>query len=84
MSNIDKTRNTLAVFLGTFGVFRFYNKVISPRWPQYDRHLYICGRRVHHYEVGLYTVALGLALFLEDMHDIEQDILDGKAKKKHI
>jgi len=27
------------------------------------------GRRVHHYEVGLYFIALGLGLLLEDLKD---------------
>lgn len=69
MNNLDKLRNAGVVFLGTYAVFKTYTTVISPRWPKYNRHLYIFGRRVHHFESGLYLVALGLALFLDDIKD---------------
>ena len=67
--NGDKLRNAAFIFVATYGVFSAYNKQISPRWPKYNRHLYVAGKRVHHYETGLYLVALGLALFIEDLKD---------------
>lgn len=74
MHNKHKIRNAGIVFFSTYGLFRSYTKFISPRWPKLNRHLYVLGRRVHHYETGLYLAALGLALFLEDVNDwIEQD-----------
>lgn len=75
MHNLDKVRNATVVFLSTYGAFRTYQKIISPRWPQYNKHLYIGGRRVHHYESGMYIAALGLALLLDDIHDWNEDRL---------
>ena len=89
MHNLNKVRNASVVFFGTYAVFRTYVKIISPRYPHMNRHLFVGGRRVHHFEVGLYLAALGLALFLEDIkdiyeHSIPTETSKGLKFKRHI
>lgn len=62
-----------SVFLTTFGAFRTYTALVSPRYPKLRYHVYVGRnkRRLHHWESGLYIAAIGAALFLEDIKDVK-------------
>lgn len=60
------------LFFGTYGGFRVLSRLGPKGYPLCGLKVYTRkGRRVHHYETGLYLAAIGLALFLEDRKDIK-------------
>jgi len=79
----------IKVFIVTFLVSRFQT-VLTRKYPKYAIAPYVGkkARRVHHYETGLGLIAIGLALFLDDIHDRRTEVeyydrhqIQGKAKK---